>query len=269
VQNLHRGLDAAFSKFRQITEAGGLRWENLRYGGKNHNVHFKFVFTFMVGDTEMHDKLCGRYNNRTNKVKCLCHHCNCPLSKTIDPDFDADLFKASKFDRQLATHNLDYFQSISHYPIDNAFHKLDFGNNPYNIHLASPGELLHMHQKGMMFWFVEGLKTLIITRSQDSNKVSRQTKESFKAFDSLGLQYGALLSRSSQRDFPRTKFKNSLFSGTKKAAHEQAGVLLNLLLGMLSDRGRQILLYEQTIRDTYLTDQVTMCELWDIRNFFL
>jgi hypothetical protein len=120
-----------------------------------------------------------------------------------------------------------------------------------------------MHQKGMMVRFVEGLGNLVVAKKDAGARIFRRVKESLRRFDELGLQYGALLlSRSSERDLPRTKFKNSLFSGTKKAAHKQAGVLLNLLLAMLSNRaGRQLLLYKRTIDGSYITNQITMCEL--------
>jgi hypothetical protein len=260
VQNLHRGLDAAFAEFRTITEAGGLRWDHLQYGGQTHQVNFKFVFTFMVGDTEMHDKLCGKIASRVH-ASGLCRHCDCPLAESINPEYKRHLFLTSKFERALAANDLDFFKNISHYPIVNAFHKLDCGANPHGIHLASPGEILHMHQKGMEVRFVEGLGNLLHSKKNEGSVIERAMKKSLKRFDSLALQYGCLMSRSSERDLPRTKFKNSLFSGTKKAAHEQAGVLLSLLVAMLSDRGRQILLYERTISPALLTDQITMCEL--------
>jgi hypothetical protein len=148
VQNIHQGLDDAFAELRQIMAGDGLQWDNLRYGGKVHIVNFKFVFTLIIGGTEMHDKLCGRYQSRVN-VNCLCCHCDCPLVDTINPLFQANLFTLAKFERELSRNNIDYFKSISHHPIINAFHKLDFGANIYNIHLASPGEVLHMYQKGM------------------------------------------------------------------------------------------------------------------------
>ena len=180
----------------------------------------------------------------------------------MNPDHRRRLYQVAKFDKELSANNLAYFKSISHYPIQNAFHKLDCGVNPHGIHLASPGELLHMHQKGMMTRYVEGLSNLFFVKKEDAgNRIYRKVKVSHRRLDQLGLHYGALLSRSSERDLPRTKFKNSLFSGTKKAAHEQAGVLLNLLLAMLSDRGRQIMLYERTIEISFLNDQIKMCEL--------
>jgi hypothetical protein len=32
----------------------------------------------VIGDTEGHDKLCGRYNSHTLQVQHVCHHCNIP-----------------------------------------------------------------------------------------------------------------------------------------------------------------------------------------------
>ena len=36
----------------------------------------------VIGDTESHDKLCGRYLNRTSNVAMLCRYCKCPAKKT-------------------------------------------------------------------------------------------------------------------------------------------------------------------------------------------
>ncbi len=262
IQNLHRGLDAAFAEFRQITRLGGLRWDSLVYGGQVHDVNFKFAVAFVIGDTEMHDKLCGKTVNRTNNAKCLCRHCDTPLAETINPNHRRNLFKKATFDRQNAANNFEYFTGISHYPgIVNAFHNIDMGENIYNIHLASPGEILHMHQKGPMMRFVEGLEHLIKEKGTESDDVARNIGQSLKRLNTLALLYGALLSRGSERDLPRTKFKNSLFSGTKKAGHEQAGVLLDLLLALVSDRGAQILQVERTLDYRYIGDQIAMCEL--------
>ena len=261
-QNLHRGLDAAFAEFREITRIGGLRWDSLAYGGSVHSVNFKFALAFVVGDTEMHDKLCGKTLNRSATAECLCRHCDTPLLQSINPDHQRNLFKKSTFDRHNAANNLDYFKRISHHPgLLNAFHSVDMGENIHNIHLASPGELLHMLQKGMMMRTVEGLENLIREKGNASDDVGRNIGTTIKKLNTLALHYGALLSRSSDRDLPRTKFKNSLFSGTKKAAHEQAGVLLDLLLAMVSDRGRQILGYERTLDARFVGDQVVMFEL--------
>jgi hypothetical protein len=137
------------------------------------------------------------------------------------------------------------------------------GENICKIHLASPGELPHMHQKGMMMRWVEGPEHLIRGRETPvgGDDVGCNITQSLKKLNALALHCGAPLSRGSDRDFPRTKFKNSLFSGTKKAVHEQAGVLLDLLVALNSDRGRQILEHERMLDAAFIGDQSAMCEL--------
>lgn len=77
----------------------------------------------------------------------------------------------------------------------------------------------------------------------------------------LGRRYGALLTRQSERDKPRSVFGNGLFADTKKTAREQAGVCLCLLLAMASDAGRTILLRDRGIHPRFLAKQIRMFEL--------
>ena len=93
-----------------------------------------------------------------------------------------------------------------------------------------------------------------------SDDVGHSIRAAVKRLNTLALHHGAPLSRSSHCDFPQTKFKNSLFSGTKKAAHKQAGVLHDLLLAMASDCGRQVLGCERALDTRFIGDQIVMCE---------
>ena len=265
---MHRIIHKGLEQVNTINEQGGLNW-NLPYAGQSFPVTILLSFCFIIGDTEMHDHLCGRYSARTSGVSCICRHCDCPTEDIVNPQAAqaATLFRPDLLDPDDSDHDAVYFKGISHYPIYNAFHKLCFGANEHGIHMATPGETLHMHQKGAMVRAVEGME--FVVRNKDSSIVdndvaatSKKVKvtESIEALNFLGHQYGALLSRKSDRSFPRTKFRNSLFSTAKKAGHEHAGVCLNLLLAMVSDRGRQILLENRTLEDRFLEDQVTTFE---------
>eukprot|EP00536_Pseudo-nitzschia_multiseries_P014738 jgi/Psemu1/40002/gm1.40002_g len=114
IQNLHTALAAALQSFKQVL----------------YKVKMKFAIAFVVGDTELHGKLCGRYRSYTEKVKKLCYDFETP------PNMFAREYK-------------DCFKSISHHPMKNAFHSFNFGCNINNIHFAIPGECLHMHQLGV------------------------------------------------------------------------------------------------------------------------
>ena len=48
-----------------------------------YDVVFKpAVVLFIIGDTEGHDKLCGKYTNRSANVKRLCRFCNTPYNES-------------------------------------------------------------------------------------------------------------------------------------------------------------------------------------------
>jgi hypothetical protein len=51
---------------------------------------FKLPVLFIVGDMEGHDKMCGKFLNKTNKMPRLCRYCDCP---TEDTDVTTDLFE--------------------------------------------------------------------------------------------------------------------------------------------------------------------------------
>ena len=137
-----------------------------------------------------------------------------------------------------------YFKSISHHPVKNALDELHHGHNKYKTHFNTMGELLHMHQKGAMVRVIESLLykwkegSKIMFRHVSPPVHQKNIQTSLDNLNFLGHQIGAMLSRQSDRNKPRTKFKNNLFQQTKKTAHEQSGVLLCVLLAMLTDRGR-------------------------------
>ena len=52
-------------------------------------------------------------------------------------------------DQEVVTAENSKFRKMSHHQTDNSFHHFEFGSNINNIHLATPGEMLHMHQLGV------------------------------------------------------------------------------------------------------------------------
>eukprot|EP00980_Cylindrotheca_fusiformis_P013598 scaffold3490_cov70-Cylindrotheca_fusiformis.AAC.3 len=98
LQNLHRGIEAALEDFKKVSQYG-MKWE-LPYGGKTWPVHMHFLICFIVGDTEMHDALCGKYNCRNSNIKVLCRHCDCPTNEIVNPNIvqQCTLFEPSHVD---------------------------------------------------------------------------------------------------------------------------------------------------------------------------
>ena len=69
------------------------------FARKLWKVKLKFRIAFFIGDTELHDKLCGRYLTYNDKVQMLCRHCDCPTKNIVKIDKQTKnvLFKPSDF----------------------------------------------------------------------------------------------------------------------------------------------------------------------------
>ena len=227
MQNLHNSISVAFRELKELMESKrSIAWR-LRYGpeGKEWEVYLKFAFAYVIGDTEMHDKLCGRYGPRTKGVKSVCRHCTAKTDELVKGGeiFEGNhLYTPEMLDSD--KYGPDYFKSISHHPIRNAFHELDFGANRFNIHLATPGELLHMVQKGACTRSIEGFVEMWKNPSvvqDDVTAVENHHKSTIllDQLDHLGKVYGGYLFRQSDRNKPRTKFRSSLFKNCKVRTH--------------------------------------------------
>ena len=248
VQNLHTGIRAAMRTFKEICEKeGGVRWNYLPYAGGVWKVKMKFSIAYVIGDTEMHDRLCGKYQARGRGVEKLCRHCKCDTANICNPSvqYRQQLWKPSDFDflpGGTPAEKKENCRRVSHHSIHNAFHELNFGANDHNIHLASPGECLHMHQLGVAKRAVESFKEQISGRITHIPYAPefKGSAERCHSIGILGQEYGALLSRQSDRDFPRTKFGTDILNNKRKEGHDFAGVIISTLLALVSKRGRKI-----------------------------
>eukprot|EP00536_Pseudo-nitzschia_multiseries_P007615 jgi/Psemu1/18347/gm1.18347_g len=100
---------------------------------------------------------------------------------------------------------------------------LDFGEEPHNIHLASPGERLHMHQLGC------------------AKRAAETFCEEFLGnnmcllgdMDQIASYYGDAVQRQSDRDFPRNHFSESIHTA-KKEGNQYIGMLYIQTLALLS-----------------------------------
>jgi hypothetical protein len=60
---------------------------HLSYCAQQYDVFLKFPLLAVLGDTESHDRLCGRYNMRGINTARLCRHCDTPTPKTDNADY--------------------------------------------------------------------------------------------------------------------------------------------------------------------------------------
>jgi hypothetical protein len=125
--------------------------------GLDYNIILNLPILFIVGDTEGHDRLCGRYKRCAHGVAHLCRHCTTPTLQTSNLDVDAD--------------DHDGLQTISQHYVQNAFYDgICLGGHPHGIHgITPPGKLLHVvdlgNFKGATQGFMENLASTSVIMS--------------------------------------------------------------------------------------------------------
>ena len=250
VENLHRGLDAAFASFRQQCKKKTV-FRKLPWNGRIHDVSMKFAVAFVIGDTEQHDKFCCRCQSRSMGTAFVCRHCNCQTADLVNSSVQSEttLWTPDSFrvPDQYETTEADHWRSLSHHNVENAFYRLNFGSNNHNIHFATPGESLHMLQLGTAKRAVESFAERVSSMPQNNvgrrgcNPKRGNRAKAFANFSKVAVDYGYSLSHQSDRCFPRLRFTSEILNPTKKNGKDYPGIILCTTLALLSKRGKKIL----------------------------
>jgi hypothetical protein len=258
-RDYHDMLDHILASLRIVQESGGLAW-TLNYRGKVYNIVLHMPVLFISGDTEGHDKLCGKFLSRGTLVKRLCRCCDTPTLSTDDPYFAFNYVKQNTVQKLIASRDSSALADMSQHLLPNAWHKIKFaGDCKRGIHGATPAEILHMIQLGLHKYLIAGffVQKKEKKKSKGSSKPSNDNANDvyvapnpdevtgrFVMSDAMKIEidviaktYGRMLQHQSDRNLPRTYFANGISSETKKSAHEQQGVLLLLLIILCSKEG--------------------------------
>lgn len=221
----------------------GCDW-NLQYKNTTTHVHF-ILFTLMIkGDTQEHDKHCGKYNSRSGNVKCLCRYCCCPTEESDDPKAKYPMKTPQMINNAIARQEWHKFTYWSQHIIQNAWYDVNFGShNNRGIHGACPSEMLHQLLLGMF----------LHCRNTFFEQTGAKSAAAF-TINALAAKYGKLLQRQSDRDKARTTFNKGISDG-RMMAREYSGVLLVLLVVLRSTKGRQCLMSQRGAKKFFGTQE--------------
>ena len=136
----HDVLCKILAPLGRLQAAGGLPF-CLHFRGSVYKVLLKLPILYIVGDTEGHDRLCGRYNSRAHGVARLCRHCTTPTLETSNLDYAWDLIVPQDITSLVDANDHVELQGISqHYVRNNFYEGICLGGHPNGIHGITPGE---------------------------------------------------------------------------------------------------------------------------------
>jgi hypothetical protein len=260
VQLYHDILSKIFRELGELQSKGGFPYQFF-YRGKSYNVFLHFPLLAVLGDTESHDRLCGRYNSRGVGVARLCRHCTTPREQTDNVDYEWDHILPVHVQRLIDAKDYGALKSISQHPIVNAFYRgICLGGNVRGIHGMSPGEPLHILELGL---FKLAMECFCINLGFKPK--SKSFPKILKELDVWARRIGKSLSHQSDRNLPRTYFPNGVTGGTKLAGHEIPVVLLVLLTLCKMKETRALLLKSKYFSVDHLRGWIKLFEgllLW-------
>ncbi len=260
VQLYHNILSKIFRELATLQTQGGLPYQ-FDYRGKQYKVILQLPLLAVLGDTESHDRLCGRYNSRGKGVARLCRHCNTPRSQTDNIDYEWEHILPSQVQNLIEDNDLDGLKSISQHPIANAFYRgICLGGNPRGIHGMTPGEPLHVLEIGLFKIVIEGLCVNLGYKPK-----SKSYPKILQELDVWARCVGKCLGHQSDRNLPRTYFPNGVTGGTKLAGHKMPGVLLVLLMLCKMKETSTLLLTSKYFQAPHLRGWIKLLEgllLW-------
>jgi Plavaka transposase len=153
----------------QDAQGKSIAW-NLVVMDKSIDVFFRIPVLFIIGDTDGHDKIVGKFANRSNKVKRLCRYCDCPFDCTDDPNYEFRLNKKSTILRLIKKKNVEELRDMSFHCVPNAWADILFCDNKRGIYGATPAEIMHCLQKGLFEYIVSVLFSQKQIKKQKSSK---------------------------------------------------------------------------------------------------
>ena len=241
MRNFHKCLKVVTDAIKKADEEGIYTW--LRMGDKVKYMRIRIPVSIFIGDAKSGDQLVGRkgsYRN-ANRIsrQCTCsskqaddakHVCTWVYSSEIDSLVDQALSdpgendKRRKEEKKAAIKRLDM---LSTHIAENAFKDTNFGYNHQGIHGATPCDLMHAFQLGIVRYVVK----VVIGYLHDDSKV---------LLDDLIDRLFVGKRSSEKSEYPRIDFARGFSNLTMVTADEWPGMLMAMIVAMRTKDGEAI-----------------------------
>ena len=256
LRNFHAILKVILQSLGTVQRKGRIKF-NMEYRGVTYYLNLIPIVGPIIGDSEEHDVLVGRYGSYT-RVQRICRYCDCHFDDSDNPYYEYTYTKQKDI-MSIVLNNTeeegrDILKKISYHNIRNAFNDLDLGDEDRGLHGLCPAEILHCVRLGLFKMAVSCFFKLF----QPSIK-----KYMDKLLNVLSNQF----SHQSDRDVPRTSFSFVISDLTKITAGEWTGIILLLTTALLTNAGHYICRLasiDDLTRNQYikLFDRLLILEKW-------
>lgn len=224
-RNYHKQLDVLLKGLIDVQTNQDLRLQNatIRLGRDLVCVELVCPMMFIITDGQAADMLVGRYASHTRGVSRHCRACTVGF-EDLDrvPDLNnqqeppcCERIKYSRIHMLTKLGNDDAMQLYSQYKVDLAFNRVSFGGDSQGICGATPTEIMHALNQGLMQYVAQ----IFLSQLSDSYQ---------NELDKLAGKFRVALNRqTARRHYPRLDMTFGVTNLAKLTASEQSGVLFS------------------------------------------
>jgi hypothetical protein len=212
-----------------IQKEGGMEME-VCFTGDNVYVKKKIIFSvaFVMGDCKGNDNLAGKYASHAKGVRRISRACNCRSQDADQTNFQCEFVTKNQVQQAIADNNLDALKEISQHNVVNAFHKVCFGGDKYNIHGCTPLDVVvHVNQLGMYKYTMKVFFQLLKTTAACT-------------FDNYVKKFYSLPQQRAAHGLPRTDYGSGISNIAGLTAAEYSGCIFVMGLILMTDDGQSL-----------------------------
>jgi hypothetical protein len=144
-RNFHKGVDAMMRGMveAQAGEDCRLKKFPLKLCGKWIVVDIVCPLLFVINDCRQGDQLCGRMNKYHSSMNCHHQSCDCLLDDLDNPDVECTFLDVETINNICHNGSDDDLQEITMHKVDNAFNRIQMGQNAHGIFMCAVVEVMH------------------------------------------------------------------------------------------------------------------------------
>ena len=252
-RNFHAVMDVILHGMSKAQAGDDSRLKNvpLKLGGQWVVVDIVCPLLFVINDGKQGDQLCCRTNSHHRSTPRHHRSCDCVFEDLDNPDVECS-FLCTDFINDACREGSDEFlQELSIYRVDNAFNRIQMGQNPHGIFMCAVIDIMHTVQHGVIMYVLDSFKKCL-------------SNETLAMLDRMALLFDVSCLQTIREEFPRTDFSRGITNLTLLECSEQSGALfLFAALIMQAEGWHAISRYIPDLPEVLATMECLLCfEAW-------
>lgn len=158
--------------FQRLSLEQGLNWE-MMINGRMQKVVLRMPMLFIIGDTEGHDKLCGRKVDRSSGKNRQCRMCDVKHEDCDKPNVKVNLTMKKDIRELRVKNNIAKLNDLAYKNVTDAFADVVFCDDERGMHGACLPDGLHSVKLGLLEKLIIRMFNLKRIRQEGPKKKSR------------------------------------------------------------------------------------------------